>query len=645
MKKDFTKMYAACRSGCLGNNILEAYFPFLVNIINEENWDNVEDTRVAEYFLKKYNIPVPLTFVRQVLSIGIENKSINYDRGKYLVRRDILKQYIFESSAFDKQWNRMFEEYISFCSTNKYDIASVNIEERILKWIDTNDESVINNNGLNTLSNSDLFDYTWNKFLIEKAVFDSELFEFVASLSFCNIIKQSVFYTGDGTDSFKGLNVYLDSPMVFALLGMDSTSRVDSCRYLLNKMQAAGCSVQIFDHNYQEIDGILSRAAGWAVSNEYDICKANNAVRYFHDSQMDKHQIAEYCNLLEDKISQMNIAIKKTDYNIYESSFQEDEKLIYEMIEKKYNTQSITISDEKKDSIIIDVRSIIMVYRARKGQTATRIQSSRDIMITLNGTIANVSKDYESNRSIDSGHIPACISADLFGAVMWLFSPAELIEYQRKQLLADCYSALRPTKKLLDRYLESLNIAREADEISEETFLFMRSHSVVNDALMNVTKGDYARFNDKTYLEVFEEIENIANNKYNIEVQAHRITRDKLSSLIEKNENTQKKMSELEVQISTLKEQHNAREKMEFDKKCCKYGWIFTCILFGVPYIALLALIEVTKSLYANFSWFSIIRISILILLTIAVGVFYKKGKNICFTKVEKYFKNKAKNT
>lgn len=406
MKNDLAKIYAAFRSGCLGNNILEAYYPFFVNIIYEENWDIVDEVKVAECFQKKYHIPVPLTFVRQVLGVGMQNNSINYDRGKYCVRKDIISQYIFDSSAFDKKWERMLKEYISFCSAKNYDISSIDIEERILKWIETNDETVISKDELTAPDNSDMFDYAWNKFLTEKATTDFELFEFVASLSFSNIMKQAVFYSGDGSDSFKGLNVYLDSPMVFALLGMDSESRVDSCKYLLNKMQAAGCIVQIFDHNFQEIDGILIRAAGWAVSNQYDISKANNAARYFHDYQMNEQEIVEYCESLEDKLAQMNITIKKTDYDIYESSFQENENLIYEMIENKYKAQSLTISEEKKNGIIIDVRSIIMVYRARKGQTATRIQSSRDIMLTLNGTVANASQKLKNILSQKNNKAP-----------------------------------------------------------------------------------------------------------------------------------------------------------------------------------------------------------------------------------------------
>lgn len=274
MKDNLAKIYAAFRSGCLGNNILDAYFPFFVNIICEENWDIVDEVKVAECFKNKYHIPVPLTFVRQVLGVGMRNNSINYDHGNYRVQKDIISQYKYDSSVFDKKWKRLLKDFLLFCDEKKYDISAIDTETRILNWIEINDESVISNDELTTPETSDVFDYSWNKFLTEKATTDSELFEFVASLSFSNIMKQAVFYSGDGTGSFSGLNVYLDSPMVFAILGMDSTSRVISCKYLLEKMQDAGCLVQIFDHNFQEIDGIISRAAGWAVSNQYDISKA-----------------------------------------------------------------------------------------------------------------------------------------------------------------------------------------------------------------------------------------------------------------------------------------------------------------------------------------------------------------------------------
>ncbi len=167
----------------------------------------------------------------------------------------------------------------------------------------------------------------------------------------------------------RGLNVYLDSPMVFALLGMDVPARVESCKQLVEKAQAAGCRIQIFDHIFQEIDGIVLRAAGWARSPDYSVDKANNVMRYFHDSDMDKQALAEYCENLEDMLADLDITIKQTGFDLTAADFQEDTGKLNEMIQQRYQEQRQTISEEKQRSIEIDVRSIIIVYRERRGQT------------------------------------------------------------------------------------------------------------------------------------------------------------------------------------------------------------------------------------------------------------------------------------
>lgn len=636
MKDSLAKVYAAFRSGCLGNNILEAYFPFFANIICEDALEIIDEHYIGDRFNEKYEIPVPLTFVRQVLGVGIENNSINYDRGKYVANKSLIGQYKFDSNDFDKKWESIKVGFIEYCKSNDLDIRDVDIDGRMIKFIEKYDLSLVSNESFGPPDNIDLFDYAWSKYLSVIENTKRPEFDFFASLSFSNIFKEAVFYSGDGRKSFSGLNVYFDSPMIFALLGMDSPARMSSCKFLLEKMISSGCKVQLFDHSFQEVEGILSRAAGWAVSSQYDIRKANNAVRYFHDNEMNDNEIAEYCATLEDKLSQLNISIKTTNFDVYSDVFQEDEAQIYSMIESKYKHQLQAISEERRQSILVDVRSIIMIYRERKGQTATRIQSSRDILLTLNGTIANVSKDYESNRSINSGHIPACVSADLFGTVLWLFSPASLIEYQRKQLLADCYLALRPSKKLLSKYIESLELARASGEIDDKQFLFMRSHSVVNDALMNVTKGDYARFNEKTYIEVYDEIQDIAEKKYKEEAESHKETKLKLEEIINVKQENDSTILKLSEDIQYLKQINDERDKKDFSKKLKRRGWIFSAILFGAPYILLIGTIEALKSKYTEFSFYNIIRISGLVFISILLLVLFERGKKFCFNLVEK---------
>ena len=79
--------------------------------------------------------------------------------------------------------------------------------------------------------------------------------------------------------------------------------------------------------------------------------------------------------------------------------------------------------------------------------------------------------------------------------------------------------------------LSSLISGLGYNAIDEKTFLFLRTHKVVLDSLMDITKGDYARFNSNTYLEVYEDIQEKAQKKYKDEVVAHTKTQEKLKKL------------------------------------------------------------------------------------------------------------------
>lgn len=620
MDNKLLKIYAAYRSGCLGDNILDTYFPFFANIIYEQHWEEIDGGEVAKAFADKYGINLPLTFIRQVLGAGMDNEAIIDDHGKYIAQRNVIKKYRFDSADFDKRWDRMRSEFGYFCKKEKLDVSGIKIDDRILESLETLDDKIVAGDNFGNQEPTDNFDFAWKKFLIAIGEKQTDTYDFIACLSASNIMKQTIFYADSHEETFNGLNIYLDSPMVFALLGMDVAARTASCKQLIMQAQSAGCSIHVFDHNFSEIEGIVNRAAGWACSPDYSIDKANNVAKYFHDSDMSRQQIIEYCENLEDKLAELNITIKKTDYDISAEKFQEDEIKIKEMIEQRYRERGQSISEEKMQSIAVDVRSIVMVYRERKGQASTRIQTSRDIMITLNGTIANVSKKYESNQSLNAGHIPACISADLFGAVLWLFSPVEFISYQKKQLLADCYLSLRPSKKLLDQYIKTLTLARNAGEIDEKKFLFMRSHSVVSDALMNVTKGDYARFNARTYREVYDEIKEKAQQLYTDEVAAHTQTQQKLT---EANTRNEQEVQRLNDEIASLRK---AEEELA-NKVACILGWVYTLFYAGLPYLLISAVIEVLKVDLISSTLSGGLYATAFILLTLLIAITFRKAK------------------
>ena len=262
-------------------------------------------------------------------------------------------------------------------------------------------------------------------------------------------------------------------------------------------------------------------------------------------------------------------------------------------------------------------------------------------MLTSNNAIANVSKNYESNRSINAGHIPACISVDLFGAILWLNSPTKIQEYQKKKLLADCYRYLQPSKKMIEGYVRSLDDARKAGDIDEKKFLFLRTHPVVLDSLMDITKGDYARFSPKTYLEVYEDIQAKSQKDYNDEVYAHEQTK---MLMHKESENARKNLLEKDFKIQQLEKEINSLSTINAKNKAILakvLGYVFTIVFAMIPFAVVQVVVEILKAKYTDFSLMSIIHFVVLILLSSLLLFLYEKIRLACMLNAEKIV-NKA---
>ena len=627
------KLYAAYKAGYLGNNILDTYFSFIANMISEERLTVVEDSVIADKFKERYIMELPLPFIRQVLGGGVQNGSLIEDHGKYSVVINELVKYRFRETDFNKLWDRLIKGFSEYCQLKDIDISSLDINAFVLDILDDADEKILSGEKVDKQDSMAPPEYGWHSFIKEQGELQTELYSFVAALSASNITKQALFYAGETTMDYSDLHIYLDSPIVFALLGMDDVSRIESYKQLVTDMLRAKCSVHVLDHNFHEVDGIIARAAGWATNTSYDLRKANNAARFFHDSQMDETEISEFCDNLETKLNGLGVTVKETSYDVFQDKFQEDETCLFDMVKDRYTGHGYELSLEKQDSIRVDVRSIIMVYRERQGQTATRLQNAKHIMLTSNNAIANVSKKYESSRSTQSGHIPACISADLFGAILWLDSPMRLLKYQKKKLLADCYAFLKPDSVMLDKYIRSLDEARNADAIDEKKFLFLRTHKVVLDSLMDITKGDYARFNSNTYLEVYENIQEKAQKKYKDEVAAHTQTQEKLKKL---EKNSSDEIDALKARITAMER----NEKNRQENKIAICGWLATLALAGLPYLLLMVGIEKVKTQFSNISAY---RIAGTVIATAIAGVLFSSGKKWCFKKVRSILEKQKK--
>ncbi len=648
MRNDkFMRAYAAIHSGVVKSNILEAYLPFFSSIILENRISPIDENLLVQLFNQKYGVEISVLFTRQVLSLAVTKRCIVEDRGRFYPEFKSLAVYKINESIFDKTIQRLVAEFTIFCKDNGL-AKSIDITEKlVLDIFDQyghedffSDEQPFYNEAIESETK-----FAWFSFLKEIHLKNNELFEFVSAMWLSVAVKDALFFTdATGTD-FHGLSIYLDTPMLFALLGLDTYQRKDACEYLVQQIIDVGCKIYVFQHNFQEFLGILNNAQTWALNASYDISKASKAAKFFHDSQMSEQEITEFIQETETKLNRMNITIKHSIYDMLEDKFQEDEQKLYDMINQRYTRTGRLLQNEIERSIRTDVRSIVMIYRMRGGNVSTTIPACCQLLLTTNNLIANVSKDYESNQSLNSGHIPACVSADFFGAIIWLHSPVSMLNYQKKRLLADCYLYVQPTHKMIEKYIDSLNKARTSGEIDDKKFLFLRSHPMVTEALMNVTKGDYARFSNDTWRDVYNDIQAQAERKYRDEAANHHAAKEQLTIYETAMGVLKEEKKELEERVNKIERERKEESDKRLEKKVNWWTVLTTTVIFGIPYIVLLTVIELLKAKYNQFTWGSFICTALLVVVPFSLAAVFSRCRMWCRKKIRARLSKSSTNT
>lgn len=622
MTDNFVKGYALIKAQCFSSSILDTYLPFIATIIIDEGMDVVDENVICAKLREKYDATFQPTFVRQVLSNAMDKKLVNKVRENYVANISNLKKYCLSDEDFTKNWNSLITGFAKYCRKRGYISNEDEITKNITAFLDAYDDHVIFSHIGDIDTTDSKFKYHWCNYILMLREKDTEKYAFVEGLCMANIAKATLFYSNQESVQSVDLQVFLDTPMIFALLGMDTPERQKSYKYIVDRAIAAGMSLHVFDHNLTEVSGIMERAAKWSQRADYDPAKANKVAQFFRNSDMTDEDMVEYIGDVEETLNQMGITQFNTGYDTEENQFQADETKLSDAIKAEYSGRASKYYTEGlfDNSVRTDVRSIVMTQRERKGALSTIIKTAKAIFITTNGAIAKVSKDMMEEDELTKSKIPSSITADIFGTLLWMDYGDESNNYNSFKLLADCKALLRPSPKMIAKFVLSLDEAyqKKAQGLTEEKFLFLRSHPIVATKLLDVTSGDYSQFTDNTWRDLYAKIEAHAQfegeKKYEAEKKDHEDTKAALAEAKRSQDAESKRAEGLEKQME--------KQKDNYAKILAQ---ILAAAFFGVPYLALTIGIVLIQNQYGTLTVKGIAWIVLTILAAFLAKEFYEK--------------------
>ena len=270
-----------------------------------------------------------------------------------------------------------------------------------------------------------------------------------------NILEGLVVYNtaflrdiASSTRQFKGLRVFFDTQILIQALGYEGKALATLARETLQLLKSASVQCLAFDKTVQEVRGILrvheeKVGTTQGMRSLYPTAMA----RFLITHRYAPSDIRQMSALLPKELNALGIQIVQLPRHIKEYTL--GEKKLSEALANELT------HDVEEPRVIHDVDCVAGILTLRKGVRSVSIADAKVVFATSSRkVIENVQQWYDEEG--ETGISPV-IHIRALSNLAWLRRPASAVDLKVHELVALCHAALRPSRKVWDRFLQHLN--------------------------------------------------------------------------------------------------------------------------------------------------------------------------------------------
>lgn len=514
---------ALLRINVLSSDYITSFVPFVATLAIKKRYDIVDIDTICIDFQNEYGFVVPRIPMVAVLNACAKKDIIRRQNdGMYHVIHRKAHELCFSEESKEKSllYHKVVEDFCMFAKMEfNVDLTNEDGEEILLSFINENSSKTLILPAIDKVRPDNLSKKHFlmiAKYIkkIEKDNYD--IFKIVQDISTAHIISSSLIneLKNENTDILTGmyhsLVLYLDTPVILKILGLNTFEMQESYLMLIKQLKERNNVLKIFQHTFDELYDILSDCERWIENPLYKAQYASPALKTFIEKKFTAKEVGLFIEHLEDKLHEVGIEIDYTDY--YAPSYnylQIDDTIIRNEIIEFYKRNSPGfVYETKEQTIERDVKSISAIFKLRRKKTYTSYKSAKYLFITTNTSLAYISKKSTKieNPSYRYGIYP-CITDVVLGTDIWISSPIEKVStFSRKKLLADCSAAIQPTDQLISKLSDSIEKLYREQRLSYDDYYLLKSRAFKENYIVNKTLNDENVFSDRITEEILEDI-------------------------------------------------------------------------------------------------------------------------------------------
>lgn len=590
------------------------FVPFVLAVLKQQQDPKVEAFQIANLIREQFGFQVPklamLSIIDYARKQGLLKKGA--DQFLYPTQEAIENNHIIETSQTVQQKQELvIRDFINFVQKNYHvqldeDVAneqfSLFFQRNSLPFLLSSHASSLETIFKTQPEEQLYFFYRYITYLDHNSNVD--FIKHITDIAFGYILTSLILSEGEDeslTPQLKGMQIFLDTPIIIKLLGLEGVERQEAQEELIAMLQKEGAVLLLLQHTQQEIMSILQDVCNKITTASPDslyLGKTLASCMYLGLSKAD----------IESRIASFSDFLKKYEISLIDTTYARSENQQYNIDHAKLtkiikdvygSSSSPEVVQSREHAIELDVKSIAEVFARRKGSFPTEFSKSTSFLLTSNTGLVISSRKLILEEDVPQKRfIPACLTDSFVTTLLWSKAPTKITQLNKKKMIADCYAALLPDENTLKKFLLRVETLKSEQKITPKMYT-LRMYKVTQELLYtksyNTSVDDMP---DATIIEILHGVKQQAEKDANA---AYQIKENTLKQKLRDTEQELKRVAQEKEQGSLLYETTQKENQQKLSKRtqyikniASKISYVVATLafLFGILLILIALLFE-----------------------------------------------------
>jgi len=524
-----------------GGDYLEYLKPFVLHVLSQYHPDPVVDGKIKECILKEFGLEIPERTIQIVIKRLSKKYPLRKQEGVYRIEGKLPDPGItLKRSEAKRHIDAIISGLIEFSQSTGSPISEIDVAvEAICAFLSQFEvpclRAFLRGTTIPEVEGKRKSDIVLvSKYIIHLQRAEPERFNSLRVMVQGHMLANALLAPDlqNAPKSYEEVTFYFDTPLLVHLLGLEGSLKKNAAEELVNLLNRLGAKLAVFSHTRDEIDKVIQGAA-----YNLDRQDARGAIiREARRCGKTKSDLLLMKGQINDKLRDYRIEVKETPG--YETRFQIDEAAFEEVLQDEidyYNPRAR----------LFDIKSVRSIYVLRRGITPSMLERAKAVFVTSNSAFAHAAWTY-GQKFEQSQEVSTVITDFSLANMAWLKVPMGAPSLPMSEVLAYSYAALEPSQELIEKYIKEIDKLEQQGKITPRDHQLLRSSTLAQDELMNLTLGQEAALTEETITEtlrrVSEEIKKEEIERYYDEKEAHRQTQLRLQQVLEEKQKIQKRI-------------------------------------------------------------------------------------------------------